>query len=125
MTGVQTCALPIFCTDPQLTPSKIIATYFQRWDIEVNFRDEKTLLGVGQAQVRAARSVGLIPPPKWATKSAPRNSTQHLLHQLRAEVWGRGLGLANFSGFVAHPTSSTKPKKRPFPLTSAAFYANA
>ena len=142
----------LLCTDPQLTPSKVIATYFQRWDIEVNFRDEKTLLGVGQAQVRAARSVvaapafavasysllllaaqrafgdssvGLIPPPKWAAPSAPRNSTQHLLHQLRAEVWGRGLGLANFSGFVPHPTSSTKPKKRPFPLTSAAFYANA
>ncbi len=144
---------PVFllCTDPQLTPSKIIATYFQRWDIEVNFRDEKTLLGVGQAQVRAAHSVaaapafavaaysflllaaqrafgdssvGLIPQPKWATKSPPRNSTQHLLHQLRAEVWGRGLGLANFSGFVAHPTSHTKPQKCSFSLTAAACYAN-
>src|ERR1035438_6925244 len=47
----------LICTDPELDPRQIIETYFQRWDIEVNFRDEKTLLGVGQAQVRAAASV--------------------------------------------------------------------
>lgn len=35
----------------------LIQTYFDRWQIEVNHRDEKSLLGVGQAQVRSAQSV--------------------------------------------------------------------
>ena len=39
----------LICTDPDLHPRDIIEAYFQRWDIEVNFREEKTLLGVGQA----------------------------------------------------------------------------
>ena len=93
----------LLCTDPQLDPRQVIESYFQRWDIEVNFRDEKTLLGVGQAQVRNAVSVqsapalavaayslllvsgqlafgdsrdGLLPPPKWAAASqGPRTST--------------------------------------------------
>src|ERR1019366_230311 len=51
----------LICTDEQLDPRTIIETYFQRWDIEVNFRDEKTLLGVGQAQVRCPRSVQSAP----------------------------------------------------------------
>jgi hypothetical protein len=33
----------LVCTDPELDPRQIIEAYFQRWDIEVNFRDEKTL----------------------------------------------------------------------------------
>lgn len=143
----------LLCTDPQLDPRQVIESYFQRWDIEVNFRDEKTLLGVGQAQVRNAVSVqsapalavaaygmllvsgqlafgvsrdGLLPPPKWAAASqGPRTSTQHLLHQIRAEVWGRGLGLDTFSGFAAKSTPTTKPHKPSFPLASAVFYANA
>ena len=51
----------LICTDSQLEPRQIIEAYFQRWDIEVNFRDEKTLLGVGQAQVRAEASVESAP----------------------------------------------------------------
>ena len=37
------------------------AAYLARWEVEVNFRDEKTLLGVGQAQVRHAQSVARAP----------------------------------------------------------------
>ncbi len=51
----------LICTDPELDPRQIIEAYFQRWDIEVNFRDEKTLLGVGQAQVRTEASVESAP----------------------------------------------------------------
>ncbi len=36
---------------------QLIQAYFDRWQIEVNHRDEKDLLGVGQAQVRSAQSV--------------------------------------------------------------------
>lgn len=143
----------LICTDPTLDPRQIIEAYFQRWDIEVNFRDEKTLLGVGQAQVRNETSVesapaltvaaygmllvagqltfgnsteGLLPQPKWAASSkGPRTSTQQLLHQLRAEVWGRGLGIDNFSGFASNLPPFTKPEKSSFPLASALCYANA
>lgn len=142
----------LICTDPTLDVRPIIETYFQRWDIEVNFRDEKTLLGVGQAQVRNEVSVesapaltvaaygmllvagqrafgtsqqGLLPQPKWAASSqGPRTSTQQLLHQLRAEVWGRGLGLGNFSDFASTLPPVTKSEKCSFPLTSAICYAN-
>lgn len=128
----------LICTDPALDPRQIIEAYFQRWDIEVNFRDEKTLLGVGQAQVRADASVesapaltvaayamllvagqlafgnsndGLLPQPKWAASSKrPRTSTQQLLHQLRAEVWGRGLGIDSFSGFPSNLPPLAKPE---------------
>jgi len=142
----------LICTDPDLDPRQLIESYFQRWDIEVNFRDEKTLLGVGQAQVRNQISVesapaltvaaysmllvsaqqafsnspdGLLPQPKWSARSqAPRTSTQQLLHQLRAEVWGRGLGIDSFSGFASNLPTDTKPQKCTFPLASAVCYAN-
>jgi hypothetical protein len=142
----------LICTDPTLDARPIIEAYFQRWDIEVNFRDQKTLLGVGQAQVRNQVSVesapalsvaaygmllvagqrafgnsndGLLPQPKWAASSqGPRTSTQQLLHQLRAEVWARGLGIDNFSGFASNIPSVTKPEKSTFPLASALCYAN-
>jgi hypothetical protein len=142
----------LICTDAALDPRPIIEAYFQRWDIEVNFRDEKTLLGVGQAQVRNTVSVesapafavaaygmllvsgqlafsnsdrGLLPQPKWAASSkGPRTSTQQLIHQLRAEVWGRGLGIDNFSGFASNLPATAKPEKCSFPIASAVCYAN-
>jgi hypothetical protein len=54
-----------------------------------------------------------------------RVSTQQALHQLRAEVWGRGLGLENFSGFASTSPPATKPEKLPFSLASAVCYAIA
>ena len=143
----------LICTDENLAPRLLIETYFQRWDIEVNFRDEKTLLGVGQAQVRCPRSVetapaltvasyallllaterafpgsrhALLPRPKWIPASpSARISTQQAINQLRAEVWGRGLGLQNFSGFVSSLPVAPKPQKSSFPLASALCYASA
>jgi len=51
----------LICTDEDLDPQVLIETYIMRWDMEVNFREEKTLLGVGQAQVCAPRSVQSAP----------------------------------------------------------------
>jgi hypothetical protein len=130
----------LICTDPQLDLHTLVQAYVQRWDIEVNFREEKTLLGVGQAQVRHADSVeavpalqvasyamlllatlrafqgpakpDVLPPPKWAVDTVSRRfSTPRAINQLRAEVWGRALGLANLSGFASRPTPTTKPEK--------------
>ena len=47
----------LIATDPQASPQEIVQRYVYRWDIECNFRDEKTLLGVGEAQVRDPHSV--------------------------------------------------------------------
>jgi len=51
----------LICTDPDLPLQTVIQDYFWRWDIEVNHRDEKQLIGVGQAQVRSELSVELVP----------------------------------------------------------------
>ena len=143
----------LICTDPALDVRAFVQGYVQRWGIEVNFREEKTLLGVGQAQVRNANSVEavpalqvasyamlllstlriddgavplhLLPLPKWAANTAsPRFSTQRAINQLRAEVWGRGLGLANFSDFATYSTPVAKPEKFTPDLISAVFYAS-
>lgn len=139
----------LICTDQSLDPRLIIETYFQRWDIEVNFREEKTLLGVGQAQVRSPHSVqdapalavasysmlllaaqrassessqAMLPRARWDKASPSRISTQSAINQLRAEIWGRGLGLDDFSAFASHITTDTKPEKFSFPLASAVLY---
>ena len=142
----------LICTDPQTDIVTLLQGYVRRWDIEVNFREEKTLLGVGQAQVRHADSVeavpalqvasyamlllatlrsfrgptkpDLLPAPKWAAQTAPRRfSTQRAVNQLRAEVWGRALGLRNFSGFATLSTPTAKPEKFAPDLRSAVLYA--
>jgi DDE superfamily endonuclease len=142
----------LICTDPNLDVCSVVQSFVQRWGIEVNFREEKTLLGVGQAQVRDAVSVesapalqvasyamlqlaslhtldgeskpDLLPAPKWAAAQAqPRFSTQRAINHLRAEVWGRALGLLNFSDFAPPKTSDTKPEKFNSDLPSALFYA--
>lgn len=142
----------LLCTDTQLDLRCLIQAYVQRCDVETNFREEKTLLGVGQAQVRHPHSVeavpafqvasyamlllaslplwsgsqkpDLLPAPKWtATAESPRFSTARAINQLRAELWGRLLGLMNFSGFVAQRTPSTKSEKFLPDLPSAVLYA--
>jgi hypothetical protein len=42
----------LLCTQPELPVEKLLQYSLWRWGIEVNFRDEKTLIGTGQAQVR-------------------------------------------------------------------------
>ena len=138
----------LICTDPALAAQQIVQYYFRRWDIEVNFRDQKTLLGVGQAQVHHTNScqslpalqvasyallllaatrlhpADFLPPPKWRAHHRPqRHSTQRLLRNLRFEVWGRGLGLSSFSGFSCKTSSNNNPEKLLNTLPSALFYA--
>lgn len=110
----------LICTDPRLLLADLLQYYIWRWDIEVNHRDEKQIIGVGEAQVRAAQSVdrqpalavasyailllaatraydrdtprGRLPLPKWQAKSnQQRLSTQELVRQLRSEVWAYAL----------------------------------
>ncbi len=110
----------LICTDPDLPLQQLVQEYLWRWDIEVNHRDEKQIIGVGQAQVWSPKSVdrqpgfavacysmllmaamiamdpeevhGLLPLPKWLNDGADcRLSTQRLVQMLRYEIWGRAL----------------------------------
>lgn len=143
----------LICTDDGMDLVALLQGYVQRWDIEVNFREEKTLLGVGQAQVRHPESVqsapalqvasyamlllatvmatqqtqtDSLPSPKWSPppQTPQRTSTQRAINQLRAEVWGRALGLRNFSDFVASTPPLSKPENFIPHLPSALFYAS-
>jgi hypothetical protein len=138
----------LICTDPDASIEAVLQAYVWRWDIEVNFRDEKTLLGVGQAQVRHERSVenvpalavaayamlltsaaqtygptgkpDTLPSPKWRKKKGLRASTQSLVNHLRHEVWARAI---RFSSFPSQHVRNTKPQKLGPSLEGALFYA--
>jgi len=141
----------LICTDPNLPLETLLQAYVWRWGIEVNFRDEKTLLGIGEAQVRHDLSIESLPafrvagysllqlaarrafgptrigpntpsPPKWRQREGTLPlTTQRMLSRLRAELWGDRLGLSHFSGFTPH---TPKPQKFPPPLASAVIYAS-
>jgi hypothetical protein len=137
----------LISTDPSLDARELLQGYVHRWGIQVNFREEKTRLGVGQAQVRHPESVEAVPAlqvasyamlrlsmiradsdplpaPKWAASKPHRQSTQRAMNRLRGEIWGRALGLTNFSDFVTcAPTASKSEKFLPH-LPSALLYAS-
>lgn len=51
----------LICTDNELNIGELLQNYLWRWEIEVNHRDEKTLIGCGQAQVRNEYSAADVP----------------------------------------------------------------
>ena len=51
----------LLTTDLTTPASQLIQDYFDRWGIEVNHRDEKEILGVGEAQVWNEQSVSKVP----------------------------------------------------------------
>jgi len=138
----------LICTDPNAPAALVLQHYLWRWDIEVNFRDEKTILGVGDAQVRTPEAVQNVtgcavaayaillaaadqcqrnnnnclhlPPPKWQPQKAQRPTTNNLIRNLRYELWASSI---HFSGFTIKNMTYTKPEKRKPKLESALFYA--
>jgi hypothetical protein len=117
----------LICTDPALPLEQVLQAYIWRWGIEVNFRDEKSVMGIGQAQVRHPRSVPTVPAvavagyamlllagiaaygpagipeelpdPKWLRGRRPRVCpTQRLISQLRLEAWGSQIRARGFEG---------------------------
>jgi hypothetical protein len=105
----------LLCTDTkELAAEHLLQIYFDRWQIEVNHREIKDVFGVGDAQVRAARSVPrhpafavacysllliaamqvfgptwnptLFPLPCWRKKLPARPSAFDLLTRLRHEI---------------------------------------
>jgi hypothetical protein len=60
----------LLTTDLTGTPREMLQAYFDRWQIEVNHREEKDTLGIGQAQLRSAQSVPRQPAFAVAAYSA-------------------------------------------------------
>ena len=103
----------LLTTDNNTHATVVIQAYFDRWQIEVNHREQKDILGVGQAQVWSPRSIPrqpafavasysllllasllefgpgrtdhFIPLPKWRT-NAKRPSALDLITLLRKEI---------------------------------------
>jgi hypothetical protein len=138
----------LICTDLSLSPAQILQAYLWRWEIEVNFRDEKTLLGFGQPQVRTEAAVRTtasffvfayallllalsrchsahlpLPPPAWQRRKPKRPleriSTAQAVSILRANLWAAALGLTNKNGFAVARPAKPKPKEIQFTLNSA------
>jgi hypothetical protein len=104
----------LITTDLTTPAPELIAAYLARWEVEVNFRDEKSLLGVGQAQVRNPQSVARAPAflvacyamllwsnilvfgdrrtqafeslPRWRNAEPARPSTRDLVRLLRQQA---------------------------------------
>jgi hypothetical protein len=60
----------LLTTDRKGTARELLQPYFDRWQIEVNHREEKDTLGVGQAQLRSRLSVARQPAFAVAAYSA-------------------------------------------------------
>ena len=139
----------LICTDPDLPLQELLQVYLWRWDIEVNFRDEKTILGVGQAQVRSESSNQNAPAlavasyamlllasvktygaegkpdtfqsPLWyQRKPEKRATTNELINQLRWELWSATLK-TNFTSFSPTTAPDQNGIKCDHPLESAVF----
>ena len=101
-------------TDLRSSIKLLVQACFDRWQIEVNHRDEKDILGVGQAQVRSAQSIPRHPAlavasysmlllaalksfgpgrtgdyldqPKWRQNGSKRASFLDIVTKLRSEI---------------------------------------
>ncbi|MFO7907157.1 MAG: transposase [Pirellulaceae bacterium] len=105
----------LLVTDHETSPRDLLQCYFDRWQIEVNHRDEKQHIGITDAQVWNDSSVDRLPtfmvccysflmlaalrafgphrtqayiqPPKWQRKKRRRPSCIDLITKLREEAY--------------------------------------
>jgi len=135
----------LICTDPDMDLAILLQAYLWRWEIEVNFKDEKTILGCGQAQVRTQDACSkvpafitaiysllllasqitkeqVLPRPKWyKIEKSVRATTGDILSQFRAINWAYNAKI-NFSDFVNNQKKLQSLKKSANPILSALFY---
>lgn len=142
----------LLTTDLDTPLAELVQAYFWRWDIEVNHRDEKQLIGVGHAQVRAPRSAErvpafavasyaillisaakafglassepILPLPKWrSAQRSQRISTRQMQRRLRIERRTSPYRSPNFDDFASDLASHLKLPKNAIPLHHALAYA--
>jgi DDE superfamily endonuclease len=138
----------LISTDSEIALADLLQFYIWRWEIEVNFRDEKTLFGCGESQVRNPVSVSsipafitaiygflhlsmlkkefnnqgyLLPKPKWdQSEEHQRPSTMEIINLFRLTIWTK---LKNqFCDFVKNQHELRSMKKEVDPMISSMFY---
>jgi len=138
----------LICSDPDMPIEQLLQAYLWRWEIELNFRDEKTIMGVGEAQVRTPSSVqtlpafivaiyailllaahsikatpSCLPPPKWYPKQlSGRITTQKAISLFRSKFWGINID-SNKSGFASKSSTERTPFYSLSSIKSAVCYA--
>jgi hypothetical protein len=144
----------LLCTDPDLALEQLLQVFLWRWDIEVNFRDEKTILKVGEAQVRTEASNQNAPAlavaayallllasieaygkngapdrlhqAKWYQREAgQRATTNELINQLRVELWSAALDPRHFRDFMSASPSTQNSEKSETSLAAALFLSTS
>lgn len=139
----------IICTDHTLDLATILQAYLWRWEVEVSFRDLKTLIGLGEAQVRNQNSVVRLPAflaavyaylqlaairaglrcdavalPKWRqSKPQSRCTTTQMISLLRTELWAKALRV-NLTDFVTRNPATHNPKQMLTDTAAAVIYAH-
>jgi hypothetical protein len=142
----------LICSDPSTPLPRLIQAYLWRWEVEVGFRDQKTLLGSGEAQVRAVEAVGrvpaliavayaflhlaiartakeqdlasILPRPRWQPQAPEqRITTQQAINLIRTELWGQSLGLGKKNDFAKSLAERAKSAESPTHLASVILYA--
>lgn len=134
----------LICNDPNLDLKTLVQAYLYRWEIEVNHHDEKSIIGVAQAQTRNPQAVDrqpqlqvaaysllllasilahgfqrtedYLPLPKWR-KTSPRPSAADLINLLRQQILGHIFAADHeitFDHFDRNPESDTKRQKLAF-----------
>lgn len=139
----------LISTNQEMSIALQVQAYIRRWEIEVGFRDQKTLMGCGQAQVRERSAVEKVPAfvsacygmmllashkaqsrnpenlpgPKWYPSSQkPRATTGDIINRCRVEKWAESVNI-NFSDFVNIEKKLAKSGKLANPVFSSLFYA--
>ena len=122
-----------------------------RWEIEVNFREEKSILGCGQAQVRTEKSIEKMPAfsvvvcaflqlpahkanknpqkehlprSKWYPKKTitRRMTTGDIINEFKSQIWAESTNI-KFTHFVKLHSDMRSRKNKINPTVSAVFYA--
>ena len=78
----------LLTTDLKASTAFLIQSYLDRWQIEVNHREEKTVIGVGQAQVWTQNAVTREPAFAVAAYSLAKLAALEALGPGRSEAYG-------------------------------------
>lgn len=92
----------LICTDETFSGEKILKDFLGRWQIEINFREEKTTLGIDEPQVRNENSVENVPGFMVATYGmlllAGHKTQTSLNHKPALPKWRNKEDTIRFSG---------------------------
>jgi len=142
----------LLCNDIQMDLQNLLQFYIWRWEIEVNIGETKSILGVGQAQVRNAEPVQLVPSfltaiysllhlafvkcqnsdnfdwvprAKWYhKKKKKRITTGDILNIMKAQIYCKAIGV-RFTHFVDIQNSLRSAKNVDSPNIYGRFYNRA